>query len=128
MFLQVKKSLKPEQLKAIALIVSRDVNKLTYKEIAEEVGVAESTIFRWKEKEDFVNELNKQAELMQKAFLSEAYNRLRGIITNPHTADNNVLKALELFMKNQGKMKNVEETTLEIKHESAEDILKDLGL
>lgn len=120
--------MKPEQLKAIALIVSRDVNGLTYKQIAEEVGVAESTIFRWKEKEDFVEELNKQAELMQKAFLSEAYNRLRGIITNPHTADNNVLKALELFMKNQGKLKTVEEATVEIKQDSAEDILKDLGL
>lgn len=126
--MQVKKTLKPEQLKAIALIVSRDVNGLTYKQIADEVGVAESTIFRWKEKEDFVEELNRQAELMQKAFLSEAYNRLRGIINSPHTADNNLLKALELFLKNQGKMKNVEEATVEVKKESAEDILKELGL
>lgn len=126
--MQVKKSLKPEQLKAIALIVSRDVNGMTYKQIADEIGVAESTIFRWKEKPHFVEELNRQAELMQKAFLSEAYNRLRGIITNPHTADNNVLKALELFMKNQGKLKTVEEATVEVKKESAEDILKDLGL
>lgn len=126
--MQVKKTLKPEQLKAIALIVSRDVNGMTYKQIADEIGVAESTIFRWKEKDYFVDELNRQAELMQKAFLSEAYNRLRGIITNPHTADNNVLKALELFMKNQGKLKTVEESTVEVKTESAEDILKDLGL
>lgn len=126
--MQVKKSLKPEQLKAIALIVSRDVNGMTYKQIADEIGVAESTIFRWKEKDYFVDELNRQAELMQRAFLSEAYNRLRGIITNPHTADNNVLKALELFMKNQGKLKTVEESTVEVKTESAEDILKDLGL
>ena len=126
--MQVKKTLKPEQLKAIALIVSRDVNGMTYKQIADEIGVAESTIFRWKEKDYFVDELNRQAELMQRAFLSEAYNRLRGIITNPHTADNNVLKALELFMKNQGKLKTVEESTVEVKTESAEDILKDLGL
>lgn len=126
--MQVKKSLKPEQLKAIALIVTRDVNKLTYKQIAEEVGVVESTVFRWKEKEEFVEELNRQAELIQRAFLSEAYNRLRGLITSPNTADNNVLKALEIYMKNQGKMKNVEEVKAEVSVETTEDILKSLGL
>lgn len=124
----MKKSLKPEQLKAISLIVSRDVNKMSYKQIAEECGVAESTIFRWKEKEYFTEELNRQAEIMQKAFLSEAYNRLRGLITNPNTADNNVLKALEIFLKNQGKLKNVDEVKAEIKTESADDILKSLGI
>lgn len=126
--MQVKKSLKPEQLKAISLIVSRDVNRMSYKQIAEECGVAESTIFRWKEKEYFTEELNRQAEIMQKAFLSEAYNRLRGLITNPNTADNNVLKALEIFLKNQGKLKNVDEVKAEIKTESADDILKSLGI
>lgn len=124
----MKKSLKPEQLKAISLIVSRDVNRMSYKQIAEECGVAESTIFRWKEKEYFTEELNRQAEIMQKAFLSEAYNRLRGLITNPNTADNNVLKALEIFLKNQGKLKNVDEVKAEIKTESADDILKSLGI
>lgn len=126
--MQVKKSLKPEQLKAISLIVSRDVNRMSYKQIAEECGVAESTIFRWKEKDYFTEELNRQAEIMQKAFLSEAYNRLRGLITNPNTADNNVLKALEIFLKNQGKLKNVDEVKAEIKTESADDILKSLGI
>lgn len=124
----MKKSLKPEQLKAISLIVSRDVNRMSYKQIAEECGVAESTIFRWKEKDYFTEELNRQAEIMQKAFLSEAYNRLRGLITNPNTADNNVLKALEIFLKNQGKLKNVDEVKAEIKTESADDILKSLGI
>ena len=126
--MQVKKSLKPEQLKAISLIVSRDVNKMSYKQIAEECGVAESTIFRWKEKEAFTEELNRQAEIMQRAFLSEAYNKLRGLITNPNTADNNVLKALEIFLKNQGKLKNVEEVKADIKTETADEILKTLGL
>ena len=121
-----KKVLKADQYKAIALIVGQDVNKLTTTEIAKEVGVARSTLYEWKKDAAFTDELVKQAEAMQRAFIAETYAELRGIIKGSEVADNNKLKAIEIMLKNQGRLKDVQEQTITVDDTSLNDLLAEL--
>lgn len=121
-----KKQLRTEQVHAIALMVAQDVNKLTMKEIATEVGVARSTLYEWKKDPDFTNELNKQAEAVQRAFLAEAYAELRGLIKGNGVSDGNKLKGLDLYLRNQGRLKDVQEQTVTVQEKSLDDMLAEL--
>lgn len=121
-----KKQLRTEQVHAIALMVAQDVNKLTMKEIATEVGVARSTLYEWKKDPDFTNELNKQAEAVQRAFLAEAYAELRGLIKGNGVSDGNKLKGLDLYLRNQGRLKDVQEQTVTIEEKSLDQMLAEL--
>lgn len=109
-----KAVLKPSQYKAISLLLLRDVNGLNYQEIAEKVGVSARTLQRWRNNEDFTAELIRQAEQIHKAFIAEAYVELRKIILSPDTADNNKVKGIELYLKNQGRLKDVQEQTVTV--------------
>lgn len=121
-----KKLLKNEQMHAISLLVAQDVNKMTVKEIADEVGVSRAIIYVWKKDPDFTNELNKQAEAVQRAFLAEAYAELRGLIKGNGVSDGNKLKGLDLYLRNQGRLKDVQEQTVTIEEKSLDDMLAEL--
>lgn len=121
-----KKVLRANQMKAIALMVSQDVNKLTMIAIAEECGVSAVTLYAWKKDITFANALIKESEAMQRAFLSEAYSELRGLIKGNSVADNNRLKALDLYLRNQGRLKDVQEQTITVEDRSLTDMLAEL--
>ncbi|APT46565.1 phBC6A51 family helix-turn-helix protein [Bacillus safensis] len=121
-----KKVLKPEQYKAIALMVYKDVNGLTNEMIAKEVGVNPSTLYEWKKGEAFNNELLKQSEEVQRSFLADTYTQLRVIINSPNVKPANKLKAIELVLKNQGRLKEVQEVTQTTDEKSLQDILSEL--
>lgn len=104
--------LKVDQRKAIVRIVAKDIKGLTYKQIADNVGISVRQLQRWKNDPEFTEALTKQAEQFHKAFIVEAYAALRSIISSKDTADNNKLKAIELMLKNQGKLKVVKENTV----------------
>ena len=110
------------------LLVMKDINGMDNNKIAEECGIDRSTLYRWKQRPDFIEYMNTLAEDFQKSFLADAYAELRKIMlysNNPATK----LKALEMFMKNQGRLKDVQETTTRIETEvSVDDMLKSLGL
>ncbi|MDF2615178.1 MAG: hypothetical protein K0S71_2964 [Clostridia bacterium] len=109
------------QIKAVELIVSRDINDLSYEQIAEEIGVDTKTLYLWRTDNDhFIDHMEERAEQVQRAFISEAYNQIRGIIVNGKTHDK--LKALDLFLKNQGKLKQVVEEHVEITERTIEDL------
>lgn len=122
-----KKVLKPEQYKAIALMVYKDVNGLTNEMIAKEVGVNPSTLYEWKQKDAFNNELIKQSEEVQRSFLADTYTQLRMIINNPKAKEGTKLKAIELVLKNQGRLKDVQEVTQTVDEKSLSDILTELN-
>lgn len=118
--------LSPEQQKSIALLVTRDVNKLTMQEIADEVGVSTRTLQRWRHNDVYSDELVKQSEEIQRAFLAETYVQLRALVSGNTTAENNRLKAIELVLKNQGRLKDVQEQTVRVEERSFEDLLQEL--
>lgn len=122
-----KSGLSATQKKCAELIIMMDINKMTYQQIAEEIGVNRSTIFRWKQNKEFNDYLNTLADEFQRSFLSEAFGTLRSILKNGRTQDQ--LKAIELILKNQGKLKDSQEVTATVKTEvNADDFMKSLGL
>lgn len=110
------------------LLVMKDINGLDNDDIAEQCGINRSTLYRWKQRPDFIEYMNTLAEDFQKSFLADAYAELRKIMLyskNPNAK----LKALEMFMKNQGRLKDVQETTTKVQAElSVEEMLKELGV
>lgn len=121
-----RKVLKPEQYKAIALMVYKDVNGLTNAQIAQEVGVNETTLYAWKKKPLFNNELLKQSEEVQRSFLADTYSQLRVLINSNKVNAGNKLKAIELLLKNQGRLKDVQEVHQTVEEKSVDDLLKEL--
>ena len=122
-----RKALKPEQYKAIALMIYKDVNGLTNEQIAKEVGVNPSTLYEWKKREDFNNELIRQSEEVQRSFLSDTYTQLRMIINSNKVNAGNKLKAIELVLKNQGRLKDVQEVSQTVEDKSITDLLAELN-
>jgi transcriptional regulator with XRE-family HTH domain len=55
-----RKKLNEKQLAAIAILSLPDRGGLTYKQVAERVGVAESTIHEWRKLDHFNDEIKKQ--------------------------------------------------------------------
>ncbi|MCY8796245.1 MULTISPECIES: phBC6A51 family helix-turn-helix protein [Bacillus] len=122
-----RKALKPEQYKAIALMVYKDVNGLTNEMIAKEVGVNPSTLYEWKKGQAFNDELIRQSEEVQRSFLADTYTQLRMIINNPKAKEGTKIKAIELVLKNQGRLKDVQEVTQSVDEKSLTDILTELN-
>jgi len=121
-----RKVLKPEQYKAIALMIYKDVNGMTNELIAKEIGVNASTIYEWKKKEDFNNELIRQSEEVQRSFLADTYTQLRMIINNERVQAGNKLKAIELLLKNQGRLKDVQERTVTTEEKGFSELMDEL--
>lgn len=115
-----------QQEEAIALIVHRDVNQLSFQEIADKVGVDKSTLYRWRQKKEFNDVLLEQSEEVQRNFLTEAYNSLRHMLSDPNTKEHTRLKAIELVLKNQGRLKEVNETKHEVEQNSMEELMRRL--
>lgn len=119
--------LSASQKKCAELIVMKDINKMNMNQIAEEVGVNRSTIFRWKQTKEFNDYLNSLADEFQRSFLADAFGELRTIMKHGRTHEK--LKAVELILKNQGKLKDSTEVNATVKQEvNVDDFLKQLGV
>lgn len=115
------------QRKACELLVMRDINGLSNDQIAEECGVNRSTLYRWKQKPEFNDYLNELTEEFQRSFLSDAYAELRKIMI--YGKSHEKLKAIELMLKNQGRLKDVKETTAKVETElNVQSLFKELGI
>lgn len=121
-----KTGLTMQQEEAIALILHRDVNGMSYNDIADTVGVNPSTLWRWRQNKKFNDVLLEQSEEIQRNFLNEAYNSLRQMLVDPKTKSHNKLKAIELVMKNQGRLKDVSENKHEVDAPNMSDLMKRL--
>lgn len=122
----MKRGLSTTQKKVIVELVQQDITGKTIAEIAEEYGVTERTIYRWKNDPEFSMELEKQTDINLKSFYYEANNKLKHLIRNGHS-EQSILGAIKLVMQSQGKLRDVQEietTTKDTKTEgySSEDI------
>lgn len=98
------------QLQVIEMLITQDESGLSKEEIAEQLGINPSTLWRWEKKNKlFRDTLIKTAEEAQRNVLPSVYARLRSIISSPHTTDRDRLKAIELFLKNQGRLTAIKE-------------------
>jgi len=115
------------QKKCIELLVIKDIERKTNNQIAEELGIDRATLYRWKNKPEFNDALIERAEEFNRSFLPDTYGTLRNIMA--YGSDAHKLKAIELMLKNQGRLKDVQEQTTTVKADiSTEDVLRELGL
>jgi len=130
--------LQPQQRRAAQLIVqndwaellNEDGRKKTMQELAEEIGIARSTLYEWKALEPFIEYVNyltdKQLESMRSEVNVSIMKAIRG--------GNNGLpsvKALDLYMRRWGLLTNVEiiedrRDTIETRRKTDEEVRQDI--
>jgi AcrR family transcriptional regulator len=96
-----------EQLAAARLLTDPD-NRMTYLQIAEEVGVSERTLYRWREKEDFAQLIEELSDRIMKTFISEVDKAVMKSVKNGS------VKAMELAYKRSGKLVDKKEISSEV--------------
>lgn len=125
----IREELTPKQLQCISELIMKDVTGKTNEQIAAELGINLATLYRWKRNKMFNDRLVAEAEEFNRSFLADTYNQLRGIINNPKTSTNHKIKAIELMLKNQGRLKDVQETKVDVSvNNDADEILRRLGI
>lgn len=128
----MKRGLSTSQKKVCLELVQSDITGKTIKDIAEEHGVTERTIYRWKNDPEFAMELERQADINLKSFYYEANTKLKNIIRNGHS-EQAILGAIKLVMQSQGKLRDVQEVTTTsdtnkvVSQDMLDDIKKRLG-
>ena len=107
----------------------KDITGKTNEQIAAELGINLATLYRWRKNKLFNDKLTAMAEELNKSYLADTYCQLRGIINNPKTTTGHKIKAIELMLKNQGRLKDVQETKVDVSvANDADEILNRLGI
>ncbi|PAK55421.1 phBC6A51 family helix-turn-helix protein [Paenibacillus sp. 7541] len=131
--------LTPQQQRAAQLIVSNewaellneDGKKRTMKELADEIGIARSTLFEWKAQEAFAAYVNYLTERQLDAMRSEVYVQLMRAIRGGANGIPSV-KALDLYMRRYGLLTDrtvVEDTreTIETRRKTDDEIRAEIA-
>lgn len=116
-----------EQLHAARLITDPD-QKLTYGEIAVQVGISERTLYRWREKDNFIELLEDLSDKIMKSFISDVDKAVMKSVKQGS------VKAMELAYKRTAKLVDKKEVTSEVDvnvtslgEKSNEEILQELA-
>jgi AcrR family transcriptional regulator len=110
---QSPRKLTLSQKRAAEIFATNDTHNMTVDQIAEEIGVSVRTIYRWKHDRDFVAYQNQVAEQLMEDFLAEAYLTLKQIARSGRS-DSAKLKAVELVLKNRGKLTDVQKVEAKV--------------
>lgn len=108
---------------AVDMVLQRDVTGYAYTDIAEYLNIDQSTLWRWRKSKEFNDELLNQTEEVQRNFLHEAYVGMRQILTDPKAKTHNKIKVMEMILRNQGRLKDVKETTHSVEGDSMDKLL-----
>lgn len=109
-----------DQKKAAEMLIQKDFNGMNNETIAQEVNISLRQLYRWKNNEEFIKYQNELAEQCMQGFIPEVYTELRTIMVNG--SDNVKLKAIELLLKNRGKLKQEQDIKLEVTQRSNEEL------
>ena len=116
-------SLNLAQRRAAEILASNDIHQMSLAQIAEHVGVSHRTLYRWKQDKDFVTYQNNISEHLKGDFLTEAYTT-KGLVRSGRS-DNSRLKALELVLKNRGKLTNVHHIEAKVEDTRSNEAIED---
>lgn len=118
------KGLNESQKKFVELMTEDYI--YTNEELAEKCEVDVRTIYRWKKNDSVVAEIERNADINLKSQLNRAYGVLTGILFSEEVEDKSKLKALEIFLKTQGKMKDTSEVKNEVTIKDADSASAEL--
>ncbi|MDO3681696.1 phBC6A51 family helix-turn-helix protein [Paenibacillus ehimensis] len=135
----LEEQLTPQQRRAAQLIVqndwaellSEDGRKKTMQEIAEEVGIARSTLYEWKAQEQFIEYVNYLTDKQLESMRSEVNVAIMKAIRGGNNGLPSV-KALDLYMRRWGLLTNVEviddrRERIESRRKTDEEVRKDIA-
>ncbi|MCM3272953.1 phBC6A51 family helix-turn-helix protein [Paenibacillus elgii] len=135
----LEEQLTPQQRRAAQLIVqndwaellSEDGRKKTMQEIAEEVGIARSTLYEWKAQEPFIEYVNYLTDKQLESMRSEVNVAIMKAIRGGNNGLPSV-KALDLYMRRWGLLTNVEviddrRERIESRRKTDEEVRKDIA-
>ena len=98
-----------------------DEKMYTNKQMAEILNCDERTIYKMKRTDKVVKAIEDGADASLKANLNHAYNVLTDILFSGEVGEHAKLKALDLFLKTQGKLKDKSESEVTVKASSVEE-------
>lgn len=96
-------ALSAAQRRAAEILATDSDRSWSLQQIADEVAVDVSTLYRWRQDPTFIAYKNEVADAAMEDFLSDAYRILRKIAESG-LSEKSQLKAVELVMKNRGKL------------------------
>jgi AcrR family transcriptional regulator len=112
------------QRRAAEILAGNDYHNMTLAQIDEHVGVSERTLYRWKQDKDFIRYQNELADQLMEDFLAEAYNTLKGMVRKGRS-DHSRIKALELVLKNRGKLTDVHHTEAKVEDTRSNEAIEE---
>ncbi|WP_176543657.1 phBC6A51 family helix-turn-helix protein [Priestia megaterium] len=112
----MKRGLSTTQKKVVYELVNADVTGKTHADIAEEYGITERTLYRWKNDIEFAHELEQQADISLKSFYYEANQQLKKLIRSGHS-EQAKLQGIKLVMQSQGKLRDVQDINANVKQD-----------
>lgn len=110
------------QRKAAKLFVYKDIYKMKVEQIAKECDVSVQTLYNWKQDKEFIKFQTLLAEDRMEEFIETAYSEIRDIATSNKSKDTTKLKALELILRNRGRLKDKQELSVEVSQKSNEEL------
>lgn len=113
-----KQQLNATQKKVAEELALKGVLGKTEQQIAEENNINRVTIYRWKMKAEFNDYLQSVADEFQRATLNDAYTVLQRLLYSSN--EKTSIKAVELVLKNQGRLKDVQDANINIKDETVD--------
>ena len=122
-----RRTLNATQKRVAEMLVTKDIHGKRNDEIAVECKIDRATLYRWKQREDFVEYMNSVAETFHKSFLADTYTELRGILM--YGEPQHKLKAIELMLRNQGRLTDKQEIKTTVQADiNVDNELAKLGL
>lgn len=110
------------QMKAAKLFVYKDITKMKVEDIAKECGISVPTLYKWKQEKEFIKFQTLIAEDRMEEFLATAYEEIRTMATSNKSKEATKLKALELVLKNRGRLRDKQEITMEVSQKTNEEL------
>lgn len=113
-----------QQQEFARLMVEDNVHQVS--KLAELCDIDRTTAWRWKQNPLVLEYMNDLAEKVQDSRTAMVYNELEKVLLNDDVAPAVRLKAMELFLKNRGKLKEKREIEATIENKDAGQIASEL--
>ncbi|WIY58956.1 phBC6A51 family helix-turn-helix protein [Bacillus arachidis] len=83
-------------------------------------------MYRWRKEKHVIEYINDLAESTQDSRIATVYNTIERIILSPESSEQSKLKAIELYLKNRGKLKEKREIEATVTEKTTDQLAAEL--